>query len=432
MKYQNHLVLVAVFVLIPFQLPAQEYWAGFDNVQYDGQYFYAVADKLFQVVKIDKSGKVIKKFGKRGKGPREFSTENLELLLTDSLLYVLDDKAMTITKIDKKTFDNRGRTIIQKPASKIISYDHKLYGYVTDFEESNPVETGKQVNVFRPIDQLQEPETSLFRIEDPNPINPFYDAEIVESSNNTVVIAREGKSTLTIFHSDSMYLRKVPFIEKHSLGEKIEGDTEYLERPMMKVVWKKKIMPEYMLIKSLSIDEEHIYIQVYSYKLGESLIRYDIQKDAFEHLGALTQGKLAAVARDTVYTLDNLDTKNTTINSITSCSGDQVSFYFNSDVFKESCTTCTDSFFNWYNYLSKHNIPVAINLEDDSWFGEKEIDSQTLNNLSQWNIWGEIGFKDECKGCFDTSISAQIYSSDKYYSFPEPISTLKKRLQCID
>jgi hypothetical protein len=421
-----------IFISIPFQSPAQNYWAGFNNIEYDGKYFYGVADNLYQVVKFNKKGVVVEEFGNRGKGPKEFSTDRLQILLSDSLLYVLDDKAMTITKINKNTFNNLGRITIKKPASGIITYDHILYGYVTDFEESNPLETGEQVNVFRPFDQLNNPEASLFRVKDSNPINPFYDAEIIEATNNSVVIAREGRNRLTIFNNDSLYQRTIPFIEKRSLGEKMEGNTEYLERPMMKVVWKKKIMPEYVLIKALHINDQHIYIQTQSYKLGESLIQYDIKQDKFEHLGSLKKGKLAAVNNDTVYTLYDANIGHTTVNTIQECSSNEIEFYFNSDVFKESCTTCTDSFYKWYDYLNEQNIPVVINFEDDSWFGKREIDSQTLNSLSQWDIWGKIGFKDECNGCFDSSISAKTPSSNKYYSFPEPISTLKESLQCID
>ncbi|WP_148898686.1 hypothetical protein [Fodinibius salinus] len=99
-----------------------------------------------------------------------------------------------------------------------------MYGYVTDSEESYLSETGKQVNTFS---QLKDDQKMLFKMEGPNPINPFYDAELMDVSNNTVLVAREAKSSLTIFHGDSLYRKRIPFIEEHSLAEEIKADTDF-------------------------------------------------------------------------------------------------------------------------------------------------------------------------------------------------------------
>jgi hypothetical protein len=166
MRILKFFLTISCFWFIPFQLPAQDYWAGFSEVQYDGKNFYAVANQLYQVVKLDKSGEVLATFGKRGRGPREFMGDKLELLLVDSLLYILDDRAMHITTLDKKKFKSIDRKTIEKPSSELILYRENLYGYVTDFEESNPFKTGKQVNAFREINKLKDPKKT------PEPVSP--------------------------------------------------------------------------------------------------------------------------------------------------------------------------------------------------------------------------------------------------------------------
>jgi len=422
--------LFILFNLIALQLPAQNYWAGFNEVQYDGKHFYAVANQLYQIVKLNKKGKVIDKFGSRGKGPAEFSSEKLKLLLRGDHLIVLDGKGFTLTILDKKTFELVRRNVLKKPPSGLISFDRKLYGYVNVVQEMDSL--NKEVKAFRPFGDLKDSASNLFKIKIKNPYNPFYDSELITSGNEGVVVAREGKSEF-IFFSDSLVRRQIPFIENVAAGKKITRDTQFLQRPGMKIFWKKKIMPKYELIKALSLDSGNVYFQVHSYKIGNALIRYNLSEDRFDRIGGLSQGRLIAVSGDTVYTLNDNKIKRTTIPRIRSCSENEIIFYLSADAFGEQCTSCSDSFFDWYSYAKHHNIPVKLVLEDDSWFGKKGIEDIPLEKIKQWNLWGTIKYQKECRNCFDSFIKVRIKTStksSKVYAFPKNISVLKNRIDC--
>jgi len=429
---QNIIFLFFILFLIPFQLPAQEYWAGFSNVKYDGENFYAVANQLYQVVKLDKQGSVIDKFGRRGEGPSEFSSDDLKLVLDDTLLYILDTRGFRITLLDKKSFKPVDRKKVDESMTNLIFQKQKLYGSVLNLRETEIEKI--EIRSFRKINSLDNKDTSLFKIKNEKPINPFYDSELVFSNNDNVLIAREGKSDFTVFNDDSLYQKRIPYIEALALGQKITGDVNFLKRPGMDIFWKKKIMPEYMLIKSGYLDEQKMYFQVHSYKEGNALLVYDIAKDRFSKIGSLSNGKLLAVDDSTVFTMDGTNVHKTSISKIQSCSNSNVTFYLGEGALNEQCSTCRDSFFKWYNYLQKNNIPIRIVLEDNSWFGEHEVSAETMGVLKQWNLWGEIRYNQDCENCFESSLSAVINGGDKteeIHSFPASISVLKEKLYCV-
>lgn len=432
--YGNHALLLFICLSIHVcPLRAQDYWS-YSSVQYDGEYFYAVADDLYQVVKTDKAGNVLQTFGNEGQGPGEFSTDKLGLALIDSVLYVLDNRGLHITLLDKRTFLSTERLPLKKPASRIINFRGILYGYVKDFEETNPFETGIMVDAFRPVDQLEDPGATLVNIRDDTPMNPFYDSEMIYAADNTVLIAREGRSDLTLFNGDSLYTRRIPGVEARALGAEIEGNTNSIENPIAKNLWKEKIMPQYMLITSAYPDGNTLYIQVHSYQSGDVLFVYNVQTDTFTKAGSLTNGKLIAVSGDTVYTLNETEIIRTSLSGIRSCRDEAVSFYFSNEVFDEGCDRCNESLLEWYGYARSNNIPVRIVLEDDSWFGKKEVGVQTLDHLKQWDLWGAIGYQKNCDGCFDSLLSARVTSgqeTSEYYTFPAPLPSFKKELHCI-
>lgn len=434
LTYGNHAWLLFMCLSIrACPLQAQDYWS-YSSVQYDGEYFYAVADGHYQVVKLDKEGNVLESFGKEGQGPGEFSTDRLELTLIDSVLFVLDNRGLHITLLDKRTFLSKERLPLKKPTSRIINFRGILYGYVTDFEEANPFETGIMVDAFRPVDQLEDPGATLVDIQDDTPINPFYDYEIIYGAGNTVFITREGRSDLTLFNGDSLYTRHIPGVEARALGAEIEGDTNSIENPIAKNLWKEKIMLQYFLITSAYSDDGTIFIQVHSYQSGDALFAYDVQTDTFTKVGALSNGELIAVGGDTVYTMNETEIERTSLSGIRSCGDEAVSFYFSNEAFDEGCDRCKESLLEWYGYARSNNIPVQIVLEDDSWFGKKEVGVQTINELEQWDLWGAIGYQKDCDGCFDSQLSARVRSGHKtseYYSFPTPLSLLKEESHCV-
>ncbi|GAA5521081.1 hypothetical protein LQ318_05010 [Aliifodinibius salicampi] len=434
LEYPKYLLLLIVCVGLSINpLQAQDYWR-FSNVQYDGEYFYAVADDHYQVVKLDKDGNVLASFGQKGRGPGEFLTDGLDLALIDTALYVLDNRALHITTLDKTTFLSIERKKLKKSASHIINYSGIPYGFVMDFEETNPFETGVMIEAFRPVDKLEDPGASLFNIRDESPMNPFYDSEAIYASGDFILITREGINRFVLFNGDSLYKRRIPGVEELALGREITKNTNSLERPIAKIFWKEKIMPEYILITSAYLEDHMLYVQVHSYKLGDVLISYNIQTDRFRERGALSNGELLAVDGDTVYTMDGTDIQTTLLSDIGSCRDEMVSFYFGQGVFEEDCTRCQESLLKWYDYARENNIPIQLVLEDDSWFGAKEVNAQTLGNIKAWDLWGAVSYKKGCDDCFETSISARISSDHKtseFYSLPAPLPSFKEELQCM-
>ena len=433
-NYKHKFITVCSFLclcLFPFQLPAQEYWAGINELEFDGEHFYGVAERLYQIVKIESEGNVLRTFGKRGKGPKEFTSQNLKLSLGDSLLYVLDGRGMFITTLRKDSLTYVSKKFIGKPSSEIIFFKNKLYGYVTDFEENNPFETGVEIDAFRLIGELKDIESTLFKIQDPEPINPFYDAEIILANQHLVLVAREGKSRFLVFNGDSLYERQIPIIEKTALGERIKGETVALERPEAKVFWKKKIMPKYKLLRSAYLSGHTIYFQVHSYKVGNALISYNSSTDRFKNIGTLSNGQLIALKGDTLFAVDNNKLDILSLSSVTACADEELNFYFSSDAFEERCSSCSSSYFEWYDYAFQNNIPINLILEDNSWFGKEIIDAKTVTVLQQWGVWGKVKYKDDCEKCFDSPIIARI-SNNEFYTFPEPLATLKQNISCIE
>jgi hypothetical protein len=51
---------------------------------------------------------------------------------------------------------------------------------------------------------------------------------------------------------------------------------------------------------------------------------------------------------------------------------------------------CSESFYGWIDYAEDNYIPVKIVIEDDSWFGNNEVDIEIINHLKQNNIWGAV------------------------------------------
>src|SRR6056297_2464329 len=75
------LLIVGILGIAPVSLPVQSIATGFGDVVYDGTYFYAVVKQQHQVAKLDKSGAVLSRYGRQGRGPGEFATHQLKLAL---------------------------------------------------------------------------------------------------------------------------------------------------------------------------------------------------------------------------------------------------------------------------------------------------------------------------------------------------------------
>lgn len=427
--------IIFFFLIIgPLQLPAQNYWAGFNSINYDGDYFYAVADQMFEIVKINKEGKVIDKFGRRGKGPAEFGSDDLKILVKDDLLYVLDSRFFNLTILNKHEFDLIENKKLSKPVSDIINVGDNIYGLVTDFEDNNPFETGTVVKAARKIDSLEFPKANLFKYQDQNPINPFYDNQRVYSRDGKTIITMSGKNSFFFFNGKTIDQINIPFIEPQALGQEISGNTQVIETEQAKVFWKEKKLPKYQLVKSAFLYNDMAYFHVKSIQSGNLLISYNLDNKTFKKIGTLSQGTMIAVDGDTVFTIVDGDVIKNSMGQIAECSQESITFYLSNNAFEEQCSMCTSSFYEWYDFANESNIPVKIILEDDSWFGSKRVDTEIIEKLIQWNVWGEIEYKKDCKECFDGSLKSQIINDKKakeYVTFPAPIEKLKNNLRCL-
>lgn len=405
-------------LLITFPSPAQDYWAGFSSVKFDGDYFYAVANELFQIVKLNKEGEVIEKLGSRGRGPNEFTNPELELELIGEILYVLDGRGMTLTSLNKNNFSVLSKRVLTKPVSYIINYNGELYGEVLNFEENNPFETGFSEFDFRPISYLDNPDSALFTYSVPDVINPFYDSKIIESDGKRIIVGFEGRYDVLIFSGKKVVWKKIYDIEPRAIGKKINGQTDMIETPEARVFWKEQILPIYNLVKSIRFFDKNIYFQIQSYKEGSSIIVYNMTDEKFYKFANIdSKRKLVAVDTNTTYLFNGpiLHSKNT--KTLIKCSSETATIYLSDTSLSSSCAICKDNFLKWYDGAVNSNIDINFVVEDDSWFGSKKIDSELLTFFSQWNIWGKINYSKECNECDKNSIVLSF--NDRIYNFSD-------------
>lgn len=201
--------------------------------------------------------------------------------------------------------------------------------------------------------------------------------------------------------------------------------------PNIKHQFVKMLSPRYVLVRSAFVDANTIYFHVQSHKTGKALISYDILNREFNLIGSLHQGRMMGINTETVFTFYDNEVKANSLSDIRSCSENPISIYLNDDIFDEECVECKSSLLEWFEFAQTHHIPVKLFLEDTSWFGKKEVTAESVHNIQDWDMWGEISYTKECTNCFESEISIQISDSDKIIRLPTPISTAQNHFSCL-
>jgi len=417
-----------MLLVSPSLVNAQEFSAGLNDFQFDGKYFFAVANAEYRVIKLNAEGDLVQSFGKRGRGPGEFQDEYLKYVLNDSLLYITDRIAQKIVVIDKYSFEFRDEIFVNKNISELILHKNKVYGVFLNYEKFSTFDDDYRVISVRPLKKLQSEKSTLFEFKESYEINPLYDQFIFTSSNSYTIITSPLKNKFYLFDGNSLKSIKIPFIEEFSLGN-LRNDRTV--PPNLRHQFVENLSPAYVLIRSALIDGNFIYFHIQSFKNGNALISYDVTKREFMLIGTLQLGTIMGMQNETVFTFYEDEVIANFLTDIRSCSEESLSIFVSDDASKKDCHECNSSLNEWLEFANTNYIPIKIFIEDTSWFGKKNITANSIHKIQDWGIWGEINYTKECSICFESEISVQLPDSESFIPLPASLSNTKKHFSCL-
>lgn len=421
-------ISILILLLIPFVSVSQGISGELSLFQFDDNNFFAVANSEHRVVKLDADGDLVQSFGKRGRGPGEFQDEYLKYVLNDSLLFISDGIAQKIVVIDKDSFELRDEIMVKKNVSNLILHQNEVYGIFFNYEKFPTFDSDFKVISVRPLNKLQNEKATLFELKEPYEINPLYDQFRYSSSDNFSVIISPFKNKFYLFDGNTLELINIPFIEDYSIGN-LRND--HTVPPNLRHQFVKNLSPAYVLIRSAFIDGSIIYFHVQSFKNGNALIYYDVNKSEFMLIGTLQLGTIMGIHNETVFTFYKGEVIANSLADIRSCSEESISIFLSDDALKKNCHECSSSLNEWLEFASTNYIPIKIFIEDTSWFGKKNVTANSIHKVQELGIWGEINYTKECSTCFESEISVQLPDSEKLVPLPASLPNAQKHFSCL-
>lgn len=422
------LISILILLVSPSLVNAQEFSAGLSDFQFDGEHFYALANKEYRVVKLDPKGKFLKSFGSRGRGPGEIQDEYPEYIQNDSLLYILDRLSQKVVIIDKYSFEFRDEIFVNKNISELIIHQNKVYGIFLNYEKFSTFDDDYRVISVRPLKKLQSEKSTLFEFKESYEINPLYDQFSFTSSNSYTIITSPLKNKFYLFDGNSLKSFKIPFIEEFSIGDLRNNHTV---PPNLRHQFVENLSPAYVLVRSTLIDGNVIYFHVRSFKNGNALISFDVTKKEFILIGTFQLGTIMGMQNETVFTFYKDEVIENSLADIRNCSEQPLSIFLSDAAEKKDCHECNSSLNEWLEFANTNYIPVKIFIEDTSWFGKKNVTAKTIHKIQDWGIWGEINYTKECSICFESEISVQLPDSESYIPLPVSLSNAQKHFSCL-
>ncbi|NGP90092.1 hypothetical protein [Fodinibius halophilus] len=259
---------------------------------------------------------------------------------------------------------------------------------------------------------------------------PIYPSFKVRSSTELFSIYLPYQNNLWVYADGALQqLSLPPAFEPIVLGKKMD-----FKSPRMKLLYKDHpYVPTYRLIKNILLSEDNVLIlQIQSYKKGEQVVFWDIEKEKITKTITSPPGKL--IGRDSTFYYFYHDNaiKKYTAKEMEKCSNQQFTFYISS--FEEQCQSCKTSFLNIYDWVRLHNIPYRFSVEDPNWFSsaDKEDFREVVDYMTQWNVWGAVRFEDDCDDCFESGISVRVGKQGEIISLPAEIEKIQSRIPCVE
>jgi|GEM_PF-5901798 len=402
-------------------------------ILHDG-YFYAVAKNRYEIVKLDRKGNTLTTSGRRGRGPGEFSTAQIQMTFTGDTLCVYDGIAKRLTYFDEDL------NIVKEQFPKenivyLISYKKELFGVISvlqipenENDEKLGIKTLQEIGLNRhyKIAPVGAPQNVLASYHFKS-VNPVFSLQKVRSNGKICSIFFPYQNKFRIYYKDRLRTFSLQSLEPLALGKKMDVKSEalypYKDYPYF---------PVYKLVENVLLPDDHsLNVQVQSYKQGEQLLFYDLDEDEITQTIPSPEGTLIGRDRNYFYFYHNREIKKYTLTELKQCAYPPITFYIST--FGEQCYFCKQQFFKLYGVIRDYNIPYHFVVKDPNWISAPGEDNyrEVVNAMYQWHVWGAVRFTDDCDDCFEGDINMRIGLDGKVISLPDT-TTLSSKIACME
>src|SRR5690606_3977856 len=126
-----------------------------------------------------------------------------------------------------------------------------LYGFVTDFSKSNPLNRLEHYREFRPIENLKNSEEILLTYKLDERLNPLFDKRFIISNSSSVYIFHSGRNDFFEFSNNEFKSKRIDLLEDKSISEDMRSQDINKMNPIMSSFYIEKSIPLYNLIQSV-------------------------------------------------------------------------------------------------------------------------------------------------------------------------------------